>query len=218
MLDATRKRQDTLGHLLLDGPPGLGKTTFALCIPRELGVNVQLTSGAALSAPKDIVPYLTNADERSVLFIDEIHRLPPAVDRERGPVDAKPVGRVLELTAPRRLAGQAVVGAGGKEQLDVQPARLRHQRGGGADLHAVTNWQRTGGLEAIHPRDLGDTHAAQSGLPRPGVVAQAGHVGALLAGDLEHGLSGSGYNGASVNREPNGWGGLSGRDPERGVS
>ena len=79
-VDAATKRGEPLGHLLLDGPPGLGKTTFALCIPRELGVNVQLTSGPALAAPKDIVPYLTNADERSILFIDEIHRMPIAVE------------------------------------------------------------------------------------------------------------------------------------------
>ena len=79
-VDAATKRGEALGHLLLDGPPGLGKTTFAMCIPRDLGVNVQFTSGAAISAPKDIVPYLTNADERSVLFIDEIHRLPTAVE------------------------------------------------------------------------------------------------------------------------------------------
>ena len=79
-VDAAIKREDTLGHILFDGPPGLGKTTFALCLPREMNVNVQLTSGAALMAPKDLVPYLTNADERSVLFIDEIHRLPKAVE------------------------------------------------------------------------------------------------------------------------------------------
>ncbi len=58
----------------------MGKTTFALCIPRELGVTIQLASGPGLKAPKDIVPYLTNAEERSVLFIDEIHRLPTAVE------------------------------------------------------------------------------------------------------------------------------------------
>jgi Holliday junction DNA helicase RuvB len=79
-VDAADKRDDTLGHILLDGPPGLGKTTFALCIPRDLGVPVQLTSGPALTAPKDLVPYLTNASERSILFIDEIHRLPKAVE------------------------------------------------------------------------------------------------------------------------------------------
>ena len=77
---AAQKRGDPLGHVLFDGPPGLGKTTFALCIPRELGVAVQLTSAAVLKAPKDLVPYLTNAEERSVLFIDEIHRLPRAVE------------------------------------------------------------------------------------------------------------------------------------------
>ncbi|MFW6170159.1 MAG: Holliday junction branch migration DNA helicase RuvB [Planctomycetota bacterium] len=79
-IDATLKRGEALGHVLLDGPPGLGKTTFAVCIPNELNVRVQLTSGAVLKAPKDLVPYLTNAEERSVLFIDEIHRLPQAVE------------------------------------------------------------------------------------------------------------------------------------------
>jgi Holliday junction DNA helicase RuvB len=79
-IDAAQIRGEALGHVLFDGPPGLGKTTFAMCIPRELGVNIQLTSGPALKAPKDLVPYLTNADERSVLFIDEIHRLPRVVE------------------------------------------------------------------------------------------------------------------------------------------
>jgi Holliday junction DNA helicase RuvB len=79
-VDAARIRQEPLGHILLDGPPGLGKTTFATCIPRALGVPLQIASGAALSAPKDLLPYLTNAEEGSVLFIDEIHRLPKAVE------------------------------------------------------------------------------------------------------------------------------------------
>ena len=79
-VDASRKRGETLGHILLDGPPGLGKTTFATCIPKELGTTLQIASGAALAAPKDLLPYLTNAAEGSVLFIDEIHRLPIAVE------------------------------------------------------------------------------------------------------------------------------------------
>jgi Holliday junction DNA helicase RuvB len=79
-VDAALKRGDTLGHMLFDGPPGLGKTTFATCIPRDMGVSVQIASGAALAAPKDLLPYLTNAEEGSVLFIDEIHRLPMAVE------------------------------------------------------------------------------------------------------------------------------------------
>lgn len=79
-VDAACKRGESLGHILLDGPPGLGKTTFALCIPRELAVDVQIASGPSLRAPKDLIPYLTNATERSVLFIDEIHRIPSAVE------------------------------------------------------------------------------------------------------------------------------------------
>lgn len=79
-VDAASKRGEPLGHILFDGPPGLGKTTFAICIPRDLGVSFQIASGAALTAPKDVIPYLTNAEERSVLFIDEIHRLPKAVE------------------------------------------------------------------------------------------------------------------------------------------
>lgn len=80
VLDATRKRGEPLGHLLLDGPPGLGKTTLATVVPRELGTELQITSGPSLSAPKDLLPYLTNASYGSVLFIDEIHRLPPTVE------------------------------------------------------------------------------------------------------------------------------------------
>ena len=79
-VDAAGKRGEPLGHILFDGPPGLGKTTFAMCIPRDLGVNFQIASGAALKAPKDVVPYLTNAEEGSVLFIDEIHRMQKAVE------------------------------------------------------------------------------------------------------------------------------------------
>ena len=79
-VDAARKRKEPLGHILFDGPPGLGKTTFATCIPRDLGVALQIASGAALAAPKDLLPYLTNAEQGSVLFIDEIHRLPKAVE------------------------------------------------------------------------------------------------------------------------------------------
>ena len=61
ILDATRKRNEPLGHLLLDGPPGLGKTTLASVLPKELGTELQITSGPSLSAPKDLLPYLTNA-------------------------------------------------------------------------------------------------------------------------------------------------------------
>lgn len=79
-IDAARQRGEPLGHILFDGPPGLGKTTFATVIPAEMGTSVQLASGAALKAPKDLIPYLTNLSTGSVLFIDEIHRLPRTVE------------------------------------------------------------------------------------------------------------------------------------------
>ena len=79
-VQAAQKRGEPLGHILFDGPPGLGKTTFAMCIPRELGVDFQIANGATMRAPKDIVPYLTNAQENSILFIDEIHRMQKTVE------------------------------------------------------------------------------------------------------------------------------------------
>lgn len=79
-IEAARQRDDVLGHLLLDGPPGLGKTTFAHCVPAELGVPVDFLSGPGLKAPKDLVPSLTNLRPRQVLFIDEIHRVPKSVE------------------------------------------------------------------------------------------------------------------------------------------
>jgi holliday junction DNA helicase RuvB len=80
VVDAARKRGEPLGHILFDGPPGLGKTTFANCLPRELNVPLITASGPALKAPKDLLPFLTNMEERAIFFIDEIHRLPKAVE------------------------------------------------------------------------------------------------------------------------------------------
>ena len=79
-IDAARGRSEVLGHILFDGPPGLGKTTFAHCIPAEMQVPVEFLSGPSLKAPKDLIPSLTNLRPGQVLFIDEIHRIPKAVE------------------------------------------------------------------------------------------------------------------------------------------
>src|SRR5687768_519805 len=79
-VNAARKLKEPLGHILFDGPPGLGKTTFATVLPNELGTAIQMTSGPALAKPADLLPFLTNLDEGSILFIDEIHRMPRVVE------------------------------------------------------------------------------------------------------------------------------------------
>lgn len=86
MVDGCRNTQSVLPHLLIDGPPGLGKTTIASAISNELGVNLYTVNAAVIRSPKNIMPYLLGIDPRSVLFIDEIHRLPKIVEEFLYPV------------------------------------------------------------------------------------------------------------------------------------
>ncbi len=79
-VNACKKLKEPLGHILFDGPPGLGKTTFATVLPNEMGTSIQMTSGPALAKPADLLPFLTNLEEGSILFIDEIHRMPRVVE------------------------------------------------------------------------------------------------------------------------------------------
>ena len=132
-VDAALKRREPLGHILFDGPPGLGKTTFAMCIPAEMGVDFQIASGATLKAPKDLIPYLTNATERSVLFIDEIHRMQKAVEEFLYPamedfrIDLTLGEGVNARTLNMQLKPFTVIGATTRAGLLSAPLRDRFQ-------------------------------------------------------------------------------------------
>src|SRR5580692_10398113 len=79
-IEAAKARGEALDHVLFSGPPGLGKTTLAQIVARELGVSFRATSGPVIAKAGDLAALLTNLEERDVLFIDEIHRLNPAIE------------------------------------------------------------------------------------------------------------------------------------------
>ncbi len=142
-IQAAKKRGETLGHILFDGPPGLGKTTFATCIPRELGVEMQIANGATMRAPKDVIPYLTNATEGSVLFIDEIHRLQKSVEEFLYPamedfrVDVVMGEGVNARTLNIPLKPFTLIGATTRSGLISAPMRDRFQMHEHLDFYAV---------------------------------------------------------------------------------
>ncbi len=110
-LSAARARGEPLDHMLLTGFPGLGKTTLAQVVAQELGVNFRITSGAALERPGDLAAILTTLEEKDILFIDEIHRLPKACEEVLYPamedfaldlvVGKGPGARAVRLKLPR---------------------------------------------------------------------------------------------------------------------
>ncbi len=130
-IEAARTRSEAMDHVLFFGPPGLGKTTLAQIVSRELGVNFRATSGPVITKAGDLAALLTNLQERDVLFIDEIHRLNPAVEEILYPamedfqldliIGEGPAARSVRIDLPRFT----LVGATTRSGLITKPLRDR---------------------------------------------------------------------------------------------
>jgi Holliday junction DNA helicase RuvB len=178
VLEAARKRRQAADHVLLAGPPGLGKTSLAGIVANELGVSFRVTSGPALSRPGDLAAIITNLDEGDVLFVDEIHRLPRAVEEVLYPamedfqldivVGQGPSARTIRLDLPRFT----LVGATTRTGLITGPLRDRFglverlDHYPAADLETIIG--RSAGILGVHLDPKGGAEIARRsrGTPR----------------------------------------------------
>jgi Holliday junction DNA helicase RuvB len=130
-IDAAKQRKEPLDHTLFFGPPGLGKTTLALLMAKELGVNIRTTSGPVLERPGDLVGLLTSLSAGDILFIDEIHRLRPTLEEflypamEEFRVDLRVAEGPHGQTIPMQLERFTLVGATTRFGLLTPPMRAR---------------------------------------------------------------------------------------------
>ncbi len=177
-ISAARARGEALDHVLIFGPPGLGKTTLAHIIAAELGVNLRQTSGPVLERPGDLAALLTNLQSRDVLFIDEIHRLAPVVEEVLYPamedyqldimIGEGPAARSIKLSLPPFT----LVGATTRAGLLTSPLRDRFGIVQRLEFYAVEDLERivrrSAAILAVTIDDSGARRIAQRsrGTPR----------------------------------------------------
>jgi len=208
LLDGAEQRGEPVDHLLFSGPPGLGKTTLAQIVALEMGAGFQPTSGPALERPSDLAAILTNLGEGDVLFIDEIHRMPRAVEEVLYPaledftldvvLGKGPTARSIRLDLPRFTLVAATTRPGRitlplRERFGFSP-RLDYY--GPEDLTAIV--LRSAGIlgvsteaegaQEIARRSRGTPRIANRLLRRVRDVAQVRHDGAITADIARAGL------------------------------
>jgi Holliday junction DNA helicase RuvB len=180
MVTAAKQRADVLEHVLLSGPPGLGKTTLAFILANAMGVNIKSTSGPMIEKAGDLAGLLTTLERGDILFIDEIHRLQPAIEEYLYPamedfrldiiIDQGPNARSVRLTLPKFT----LIGATTRAGLISSPLRSRFGMTSRLDYYSASELsqiiERSAGLIGVGIDDRGAFEVAtrSRGTPRVG--------------------------------------------------